>query len=162
MYKKVWNKQLFNDQIKRQNAGNKLRTYRTFKTNIKQEKYTQILDQKQRQILCKFRISTHDLDIEKGRYCQMEPEKRICKLCNVEVEDEMHFFLKCPKLEERRSAILNSIYLKYEKIPLLNTNKKLVWLMSAEDWYILRNISKLLIALFSERDRLLHINNKNS
>ena len=47
-----WNKQLFNDQKKRQNAGNKLRNYRIFKTNIKQEKYTQILDQKQRQILC--------------------------------------------------------------------------------------------------------------
>ena len=32
------NKQLFYDQRKQQNAGNKLRTYRTFKTNIKQEK----------------------------------------------------------------------------------------------------------------------------
>ena len=50
MYNKVWNKQLFNDQRKRQNVGNKLRTYRTFKTNIKQENYTQILDIKQRQI----------------------------------------------------------------------------------------------------------------
>ena len=37
----------------------------------------------------------------------MEPEKRICKSCNVEVEDEMHFLLKCPKLKEARSAILN-------------------------------------------------------
>ena len=92
----------------------------------------------------------------------MEPEKRICKLCIVEVEDEMHFLLKCSKLEETRSAILNSIYLKYENIPLLNTNQKFVWLMSAEDPYTLRNISKLLIALFSERDRLSHINSKNT
>ena len=52
VYNKVWNKQLFNDQRKRQNSGNKLRTHRTFKTTIKQEKYTQLLDQKQRQILC--------------------------------------------------------------------------------------------------------------
>ena len=41
----------------------------------------------------------------------MKPEKRICKLCNVEVKDEMHFLLKCSKLEEKRSAILNRIYL---------------------------------------------------
>ena len=34
--------------------------------------------------------------------------------------------------------------------------------MSAEDPFILRNIRKLLVALFSERDRLLHINSKNS
>ena len=39
----------------------------------------------------------------------MEQEKRICKLCNVEVEDEMLFLRKCPKFEEKRSAILNSI-----------------------------------------------------
>ena len=75
VYNKVWNKQSFNDQKNQQNARNKLRTYRKFKTNIKQEKYTQILDQKHRQMLCKFRISSYDLDIEKGRYSQMEPEK---------------------------------------------------------------------------------------
>ena len=44
----------------------------------------------------------------------MEPEKRICKLRNVEVDDEIHFLLECPKLEETRSAILKSIYLKYK------------------------------------------------
>ena len=118
MNNKVWNKQLFNDQRKRQNAGNKLSTYRTFKTNIKQEKYTQILDQKQRQILCKFRISSHDLEIEKGKFNQIEPEKRNCKLNIGEVEDEMHFLLKYSKLEETISAILNSVYLKYKNIPL--------------------------------------------
>ena len=123
---KVWNIQLFNDQIKLQNVGNKLRTYRTSKTNIKQEKYIQILDQKQRQILCKFRISSHDLEIKKRRYYQIEPEKRTCKLCNFEVDYEMLFLLKCSKLEETRSVILNSIYLKYKNILLLNTNQKFV------------------------------------
>ena len=98
MYNKVRNKQLFNVQRKRQNAGNKLRTYRTIKTNIKTKTYTQILDQKQRQISCKFRILSNDLEIENGRYYQMEPEKRICILCNVEVEDKMHFLLKCSKI----------------------------------------------------------------
>ena len=84
----------------------------------------------------------------------MEPEKRICKLCNAEV-DEMHFLLKCPKLEETRSAILNSMYLKYKCIPHLSN----IFLVNE---YKLRNIRKLLIALFSERERLLHINSKNS
>ena len=66
------------------------------------------------------------------------------------------------KLEETRSVFLNSIYLKYKNIHHLNTNRKCVWLMSAEDPYILRNISKLLLALFSESDPLLHITSKNS
>ena len=110
----MWHKQLFSYQRKQQNAGNKSRTYRTFKTNIKQEKYLQILDKKQRQIFCKFRISSYDLKIEKGRYYQTEVEQRICKLCNVETEDELHFLLKCAKLEGKRLIILKDIYLKYK------------------------------------------------
>ena len=34
--------------------------------------------------------------------------------------------------------------------------------MSAEDFYIICNISKLLLELFSERDRLLHIDSNSS
>ena len=41
--------------------------------------------------------------------------------------------------------------LNIKNIPFLNTNKKFAWLMSAENPYILRNVSKLLVALFSER-----------
>ena len=69
----------------------------------------------------------------------------------------MHFLLKCSKLEETRSVILNSIYLKYKSIPLLNTNQKFMWFISADDPCILGNISKLLLALFSKRDQMLHI-----
>ena len=74
-------------------------------------------------------------------YYQMEPEKGLCKLCNVEVEDEMHFLRRCSKLEKTRSAILNSrpiLNLKYKNIPHLSTIKKIVCLMSIEDPYILR------------------------
>ena len=40
LYNTIWNRQLFYDQRKQQNAGNKLRTYRTFKTNIKYKYFT--------------------------------------------------------------------------------------------------------------------------
>ena len=94
MYNKVWIKQLFHDQRKQQNAGNNLRTCRTFKTNIKQEKiHTD--DQKQRQILWKFRISSHKLKLKKEGIMKLNQKKRISKLCNVVVEDEMHFLFKC-------------------------------------------------------------------
>ena len=59
----------------------------------------------------------------------------------------MHFLLRCPKLEETRSALLNSIYLKYKNIPLLNTNQKFVCLMSTEDPYILHNAVKPAVAV---------------
>ena len=45
----------------------------------------------------KFRISSHQLEIECGRYRKIPASQRICKLCNLEVEDELHFLLECPK-----------------------------------------------------------------
>ena len=66
------NKQLFYDQRKQQNAGNKLGTYRTFKTNIKQEK--KMYRYLTKNILCKFRISSHGLEIEKERYQKLKQE----------------------------------------------------------------------------------------
>jgi hypothetical protein len=35
----------------------------------------------------KFRISSHQLEIECGRYRKIPASQRICKLCNLEVED---------------------------------------------------------------------------
>jgi hypothetical protein len=48
--------------------GNKLRTYCSFKNNIILEKYSLILNDEQRVLYAKFRISAHTLEIEKGRY----------------------------------------------------------------------------------------------
>ena len=105
--------------------------------------------------MCKFRISAHDLEIEKGRYYKVDVDKRIFKLCNIEVEDEIHFLLKCPKLRDKRTDILNKIYSKYNNLSSLNTREVFIWLMSSEDPFILRNISKLLIVLFAEKSVLL-------
>ena len=45
-------------------------------------------------IFVKIRISNSYLNIK------LPVEKRICPLCNIEPEDEIHFILKCPKLDE--------------------------------------------------------------
>ena len=73
---------------------------------------------------------------EKGKYYQIEVEKRIRKQCNVEIEDELHFLLNCPKLEEKRLVVLNSIYSKYNNISLLGKSQAFVWLMSTDNPYI--------------------------
>jgi hypothetical protein len=41
----------------------------------------------ERRVLTKFRVSAHNLEIEKGRYIGVKTEDRICKLCNTGVED---------------------------------------------------------------------------
>ena len=89
-YNFAWRSEIY-DRINKQ-GGNKLRTYRLFKDNIPLEKYLLILNEDERRVLTKFRVSAHNLEIEKGRYrpIGVKTEDRICKLCNTGVEDETH------------------------------------------------------------------------
>jgi hypothetical protein len=41
----------------------------------------------------------HNLEIEKGRHKNLPEHIRICTLCNCEVEDEIHFLMRCTKLK---------------------------------------------------------------
>jgi hypothetical protein len=75
------------------------------------KKYLLILNEDERRVLIKFRVSAHNLEIEKGRYIGVKTEDRICKLCNTGVEDETHFLLQCPVLENKRTQITNSTLL---------------------------------------------------
>ena len=87
------------DRLKKCEQSKKLRTYKKFKTVTGFEKYLDILEnQKQRKLLTKFRLSSHDLEIERGRYGtkSLPVDERICKLCNErKVEDEFHFLMQC-------------------------------------------------------------------
>ena len=57
--------------------------------------YTDICKFKEdRSTLCKFRISAHSLEIEKGSYYNIPRENRVCLSCKAgKVEDELHLFL---------------------------------------------------------------------
>ena len=82
-------------------CSNKLRTYRLFKDQFVFEPYLNWGTYNQRNILTKFRISSHKLEIEKGRYMNIPAEQRICRLCKLDVENEIHFLLECPSLGGR-------------------------------------------------------------
>ncbi len=64
---------------------------------------------KERQILSKYRLSDHDLEIERGRHRQTwtEREQRICRHCDLQqIEDEKHFLMMCPKYLHVRETFL--------------------------------------------------------
>ena len=82
-YNFVQRSEIYDDRNNKQ-GGNKLRTYRLFKDNISLEKYLLILNEDERRVLTKFRVSANYLEIEKGRYIGVKTEDRICKLCNTE------------------------------------------------------------------------------
>ena len=93
-YDNLWRSEI-NDTRENNKFGSKLRTYCSFKNNIILNKYLLILNDEQRVLYTKFRISACKLEIEKGRYIGLKVEDRICQLCNFfldDIEDEVHFF----------------------------------------------------------------------
>ena len=53
---------------------------------------------KHRKVLCRLRISAHDLQIERGRYANIAREDRKCRTCGV-VEDKLHFRNDCTRYD---------------------------------------------------------------
>ena len=58
--------------------------------------------------ICSFRISTHQLQIERGRYTGTNIDERLCNHCNV-IEDEIHFLFECKKYEDIRKDMFKTI-----------------------------------------------------
>ena len=66
-------------------------------------------NKQQRQIMTKFGVSAHNLNIERGRYIGLKVEERLCKLCYAGIEDEEHFLINCPTLHNTRKHYFDLI-----------------------------------------------------
>ena len=66
--------------------------------------YGQFLREDKRVAITKWRLSSHDLRVEKGRYTSpITPrEERTCSRCPTCVEDEEHVLFQCPLYESVR------------------------------------------------------------
>ena len=62
-----------------------------------------------RKTLVKLRISNHQLNIETGRYDKISRCDRICPVCSLDIEDEIHFLFDCPKYSSIRDDFFNKI-----------------------------------------------------
>ena len=81
------------------------RTYRLLKTEIKLEPYLLVFKYSvTRRFLSRFRLSSHNLYIETGRWQRpkIPPEDRICPSCKNGVEDEIHVFVQCQRYNDLR------------------------------------------------------------
>jgi hypothetical protein len=61
---------------------------------------------------------------------------RKCKLCKIDIEDECHFLLQCPKLEIEKKAFLELINKEYKNFNSLEVNNKFIWLMSSDGFCV--------------------------
>ena len=90
--------------------SSKLKTLSILKTDFACESYLlSVTNVANRTALTKFRLSNHNLMIEKGRYEKLLLGDRSCPFCPDQIEDEFHFLIKCPIYHELRNKMLDDI-----------------------------------------------------
>ena len=115
----------------------KLSYYCKFKSDFCFEKYLDVLDKTSfQQTMSRFRLSSHNLEIESGRFVGLDRNDRICTICTRTVESEYHFMLCCTLYRELR--------IKYNICSSFPTLNKFYYLMSSKSTKTIRNVSKFI------------------
>ena len=90
--------------------SSKLKTLSILKSNFVCEDYLlSVSNTANRTALTKFRLSNHNLMIEKGRYENMQLCDRKCPFCPHQIENESLFLIKYPIYTELRRQMLDDI-----------------------------------------------------
>ena len=103
----------------------------------------------QRILLSKLWICNLNLEIERGRHRGLQAKEISCKLWLKEVEDEIHFLLKCEALQNVRTPFINNNNYNFKH---LDIREQFIWLMSNEDNFIINQLSDMILKLHSSRN----------
>ena len=76
--------------------------YRRIKISFGEEAYLGLSNRSHRMHIARIRSSSHDLRIERGRYCRnyTDPTSRICRFCCHNSDDTMTIFANLPFCED--------------------------------------------------------------
>ena len=140
-----------NSNGKKENQGNKLRTYRKFKDTYEREQYLNIHNFSHRRAMAKLRISDHPLQIEVGRYNRTPPSDRICTLCNAkDIENEVHFVLECELYSDIRNSFINALNFDTRAKQLVK-DELFVYIMKSSDNIVLQKLCEFIYTCFKKR-----------
>ena len=120
------------------NGKSKLRTYALLKQEPGFESYLHdITNPKIWKTYSKFRLSNHNLNIEKGRHIKTEDEaknlqNRLCPFCQTEVESEIHFVIECSTYSKIRTNFLKPIVYLNPPFANYSSEEKFIYLLSPE------------------------------
>ena len=100
------------------NNSNRLITYARYKHEFNCENYLDFIANKKYKVaFTRFRLSSHDLQIERGRYENIARAERICKCWNMsKIENEYHFLLVCPLFAELRRKFFKPYFCHWPNI----------------------------------------------
>ena len=136
-------------------------SYNLYKFSSTHEKYISVIpNQKHKTALCRLRVSSHNLMIEKGRHARpkIEREDRKCPLCTQTVEDECHFIINCPLYDSNRNALTQEVKKTCLSYDQMNDIQKFIFVMSNENENIIRNLAKYVFNSMKKRNEFLYPN----
>lgn len=129
-------------------GGNKLRTYKLFKSTYTVEPYCKLnMSFGHRSAYAKFRCGGAPLRIETGRYENLPLFERKCPFCVDKVETEMHVLLECPMyvldrqlLFEKANSVIASFHTlcDTEKLRFIFTHPDMIRILAKTCFNILR------------------------
>ena len=119
----------------RNRTDTKLSIYANIKQNYCLETYLDLYPKCQN--ITKFRLSDHNLPIERGRYLKpkLSRDMRICNICKVGVGDEFHVLFQCQNNEVRNlhDVFMARINIISPQISKLQDNDKFLYFLRATD-----------------------------
>lgn len=129
------------------NNSSRLESYSLHKHTFELEQYLNVINKdKHRIALTKFRVSSHNLEIEKGRHENTPRENRKCRNCPLNlIETEYHFLLVCPKYYNLRRKFLKPYFCRWPTLQKYET------LLSSTNVKSLNNLASYLYYAFNER-----------
>ena len=120
--------------------GNKLRTYRTYKTEFQTEHYVKVnMSRDQQKVLAKFRSCNLPLEIEIGRYTRPKTplNDRVCKYCSSNtIEDETHLLILCNFYDDIRYELFQCASQIKHDFTDLSPSEKIIFIMQCPDLQI--------------------------
>ena len=135
----------------------KLRFYKNVKTVYDMEKYLYHNNFEYRSAICKLRISSHLLEIEKGRYKNLPVHERICKQCAMNaVENETHFICECSRFDVERNSLFERVSEISPNFSLLNNHQKIIFLLTSSNLSNIENMGRFIFNCFQKRSQTPH------
>ena len=136
----------------------KLRYYNLYKSDKNVEDYLLLdLSRYQRSVFAQYRCGILPLQIEIGRFRNVELPNRLCQICNTEVEDEIHLLLTCTAYTEPRVKMFRKALELNHSFEIEDDFEKFTFLMSN----LQKPVIKFLTCAMATRTKLLTIPNTN-
>ena len=139
-------------------ASSKLHVFNQLKTEPGRETYlSEVEIFKHRRAMTRLRMSSHTLEIERGRwYDESHEQDTACQFCQAfgvkEVEDEAHFLIRCPQFQELRESFLPTSILENQT---MTAEEKMIKILSDKDSF--KSVAKFICQASEDRDNTLEV-----